>query len=106
VDNVVLADLTHTICCFDVFQSFNVSMCRCVDLPIFQSSNLFNLSIFQSFNLFNLSIFRCFFSMWPGTYVATTLTIAGTALTNADELRLGNGDCNTPVTNGDATLTR
>ena len=44
--------------------------------------------------------------MLPGTYVATTLTIAGTALTNADELRLGNGDCNTPVTNGDATLTR
>ena len=59
---------------------------------------VFNLSIFQSFDASSL--------LWPGTYVATTLTIAGTALTNADELRLGNGDCNTPVTNGDATLTR
>jgi len=105
VDNVVLADLTHTICCFDVFQSFNVSMCRCVDVNVsmFKSFQSFNLPLFQSSNL---SIFRCFFSMLPGTYVATTLTIAGTALTNADELRLGNGDCNTPVTNGDATLTR
>ena len=40
-----------------------------------------------------------------GTYVATTLTIAGTGLTNQDQIRLGNGNCNTAVTNAEASLT-
>jgi hypothetical protein len=40
-----------------------------------------------------------------GTYVTTTMTIAGTGLTNQDIVRLANGNCNTAVTNAEATLT-